>query len=59
MVVWVLIAIAYSGHFTNSIIPTLEFSSQEKCLAAIREFQNDSSGKIGNANGMRCLRIEK
>ena len=57
-VVWILIAISYSGHGTNSIMPTIEFGSQEKCEAAIRVFDADSKGKPGSVH-MRCVKIEK
>ena len=57
-IVWVLVAIAHSGHYTNSIIPTMEFVSQEKCEAAIRAFDADSKGKNGSVY-MRCVKIEK
>lgn len=56
--VWVLIAIVYNGHLTNSIIPTLEFKTLEKCEAAITAFDIDAKGKNGSAY-MRCVRIEK
>ena len=56
--VWVLIALVSNGHFGNYIVPTLEFSSSERCEAAIQTFKNDAQGKSGSAN-MRCVRIEK
>jgi hypothetical protein len=57
--VWVLAAIVFNGHWTNSIIPTLEFKTQEKCLAAIESFKAEAdSAKQGKAF-MRCVRIEK
>ena len=56
--VWVLVAIVFNGHFTNSVIPTLEFKSQEKCLAAIQAFKVETDNKQGSAF-MRCVRIEK
>lgn len=56
--VWVLIALAFNGHITNAVIPTLEFSSWEKCEAAIQAFRNESAGKAGTAH-MRCVKIEK
>jgi hypothetical protein len=56
--VWVLVAIVFNGHFTNSIIPTLEFKTQEKCLAAIEAFKVESKENQGKAF-MRCVRIEK
>lgn len=56
--VWVLIAIVFNGHWTNSIVPTLEFKSQEKCLAAIQTFKAETENKDGSAH-MRCVRIEK
>lgn len=56
--VWVLVAIVFNGHWTNSIIPTLEFKTQEKCLAAIESFKAESDNKQGSVF-MRCVRIEK
>lgn len=56
--VWVLIAIVFNGHFNTSVIPTLEFKSQEKCLAAIEAFKAETDNKQGSAY-MRCVRIEK
>ncbi len=56
--VWVLVAVVFNGHFTNSIIPTLEFKTQEKCLAAIEAFKAETADKQGKAF-MRCVRIEK
>jgi hypothetical protein len=56
--VWVLVAIVFNGHWTNSIIPTLEFGTQQKCEAAIAAFEQDAQGKTGSAR-MRCARIEK
>lgn len=56
--VWVLIAMVYSGHLTHSIVPTMEFTTQQKCEAAIVAFEQDSQGKQGSAR-MRCVRIEK
>ena len=56
--VFVLIAIAYNGHSSNAVIPTLEFSTMEKCQAAIVEIEKDTNGKSGTAK-MRCVKIEK
>ena len=56
--VWVLIAIVYNGHFGNYVVPTIEFSSEQKCKAAIVEFVNETANKSGSAN-MRCVKIEK
>lgn len=56
--VWILVAIVFNGHFTNSIIPTLEFKTQQKCMAAIEAFKAESEGAQGRAF-MRCVRIEK
>ncbi len=56
--VWVLVAIVSNGHWNNYIVPTLEFSSQDKCEKAIVEFKKEAEGKSGNAN-MRCVKIEK
>jgi hypothetical protein len=56
--VWVLVAMVFNGHWTNSIIPTLEFKTQEKCLAAVEAFEAESKKQKGSAY-MRCVRIEK
>ena len=56
--VWVLVAIVFNGHFTNSIIPTLEFNTQEKCLTAIESIKVEAKDNQGKAF-MRCVRIEK
>lgn len=56
--VYILIALVYSGHFTNSIVPTLEFKTLEKCEAAITAFEKESDNRSGSAR-MRCVRIEK
>jgi hypothetical protein len=56
--VYVLIALVYSGHLTYSIVPSMEFGTQQKCEAAIAAFEQDSQGKTGSAR-MRCVRIEK
>lgn len=56
--VWVLIALVSNGHFTSTVVPTLEFSSRERCVAAIQSFEDEIKGKTGYLN-MRCVRIEK
>jgi hypothetical protein len=56
--VWVLIALVYNGHFGNYVVPTMEFTTQEKCEAAIKIFEQDASGKSGNVK-MRCVKVEK
>lgn len=56
--VWVLVAIVFNGHVTNSIIPTMEFTTPQKCEAAIQAFDIDAKGKSSSAY-MRCVRIEK
>jgi hypothetical protein len=57
--VWVLIAVVSNGHFGNYVVPTLEFSSEQKCKVAIVDFIKDTEGKHGNASSMRCVKIEK
>lgn len=57
-IVYVLVAIMYSGHVTNTIVPTLEFKTMEKCQAAIETFVSDARGKSGSAR-FRCVKIEK
>ena len=56
--VWVLIALVYSGHLTHSIVPAMEFTTQQKCEAAIAAFERDAESQKGSAR-MRCVRIEK
>ncbi len=56
--VYVLISLVYSGHFVNTIVPTMEFKTLEKCQAAIVAFEQESQGKKGDAR-MRCVKIEK
>lgn len=56
--VWVLVSLVYSGHLVNTVVPTMEFSTQQKCEAAIVAFEYDAQGKTGSAR-MRCVRIEK
>jgi hypothetical protein len=56
-IVFVLIVITSNGHWSNPVIPTLEFKTREKCEQAIRTFANESNrGEKGN---MRCIGIEK
>ena len=57
-IVFVLIVLNNNGHFTNTVIPTMEFNTVQKCEQAIRAFEDDLKGKTGYAN-MRCVRIEK
>ena len=56
--VWVLVALVYSGHFVNTIVPTMEFTTREKCEAAIVAFERDAESQKGSVR-MRCVRIEK
>ena len=56
--VFVLVSLVYSGHFVNTVVPTMEFSTQEKCQAAIVAFANDAANQKGSVS-MRCVRIEK
>jgi len=56
--VWVLIALVSNGHFVHTVVPTMEFSTQQKCEAAIVAFDQDAQGKTGSVR-MRCVRIEK
>ena len=57
-IVFVLIVLANNGHWANTVIPTLEFSSREKCERAIATFKNESEGRDGTVR-MRCVAIEK
>lgn len=56
--VWVLIALVSNGHFVNTVVPTMEFATQQKCEAAIAVFEQESQGKTGSTR-MRCVKIEK
>jgi len=57
-IVFVLIALVNNGHFNNAVVPTLEFSTREKCERAINTFKNESDGRDGSVR-MRCVAIEK
>jgi len=57
-IVFVLIVLNSNGHFTSTVIPTMEFNTYWKCEQAIRSFEADAKGKTGFVN-MRCVRIEK
>lgn len=56
--VWVLIALVHSGHFIASVVPTLEFTTLERCQAAVQAFQAEADNHRGYVK-MRCVRIEK
>jgi hypothetical protein len=56
--VWVLVALVNSGHGWHSVVPTMEFGTQQRCEAAIVVFENETQSKLGTAK-MRCVRIEK
>jgi hypothetical protein len=58
-IVFVLIVITSNGHWMNPVIPTMEFTTRDKCEQAIRTFQNEAkSSSRGNVE-MRCVGIEK
>ena len=57
-IVFVLIVISSNGHWMNPVIPTLEFSSAQKCEQAIQTFKQEAKGKRGDVE-MRCVAIEK
>ena len=57
-IVFVLIVLNSNGHFTNTVIPAMEFSTLDKCEQAIRVFEADTKDRKGHVN-MRCVRIEK
>ena len=57
-VVWGLVALTNSGHVVHSIVPTLEFTTQQKCHTAIVAFETDAADKAGTAR-LRCVGIEK
>lgn len=56
--VYVLIVITSNGHFYNPVVPTMEFTTREKCEQAISVFKNESRGKRGDVE-MRCVAIDK
>lgn len=53
--IWVLLATVYNGHLNNMVVPTLEFTSKEKCEAAIVTIKR---ADVGTTN-LYCVRIEK
>jgi hypothetical protein len=59
MKVWILMAVVYNGHFVWPIVPTIEFSTQQKCEQArikiTEEIQKFPRGKFEGY----CLEIEK
>lgn len=57
-IVFVLIVVTSNGHWLNPVIPTLEFTTRDKCEQAIRTFTNESKRERGNVE-MRCVAIEK
>ena len=58
-IVWVLVSLVNSGHFAHSVVPTLEFSSEEKCNAAVVKFKNEAEKRrFGTFSGY-CVGIEK
>lgn len=57
-IVFVLIVVSSNGHWFNPIVPTLEFSTREKCEQAINTFKNEAKENGGDIR-MRCVRIEK
>ncbi len=57
--VYVLVAVNLSGHWSDTVIPTLEFKTREQCERAIQTFKNDAEGKRGTTLHMRCVGIEK
>jgi hypothetical protein len=57
-IVFVLIVLSNNGHFANTVVPTMEFTTREKCERAITAFKIDSDGRDGTVR-MRCVGIEK
>jgi hypothetical protein len=57
-IVFVLIVITSNGHWHNPVIPTMEFTTREKCEQAISTFKNEAKGKRGDVE-MRCVGVEK
>jgi hypothetical protein len=49
--VWVLIALVSYGY----VVPAMEFTTQQKCEAAIQVFKQDGRGQAI----MRCVKVEK
>lgn len=56
--VWVLFAVTASGNFSNFYIPTMEFDSADKCMAAVKVFKEDVKANTGAFMG-RCVKVEK
>lgn len=59
MKVWILLALVSHGHLSWSVVPTLEFSTEEKCIAAgvkMRQFYDGQ--RVGTFKG-NCISIEK
>lgn len=56
-IVFVLIVVTSNGHWTNPVIPTLEFNTRDKCEQAIRTFANVSNRS--EKHHMQCVPIEK
>lgn len=57
-IVFVLIVLSSNGHWANTVIPTMEFTTLQKCQAAIETFKDESANREGTVR-MRCVRIEK
>lgn len=57
-IVFVLVVITSNGHWYNPVVPTLEFTTRERCEQAINTFKNEAKGKRGDVE-MRCVAIEK
>jgi hypothetical protein len=54
MVVFVLLT-----YVSGSWVPTLEFSTKEKCEVAAKEIQNQRTLGIFQNDRYKCIRIEK
>lgn len=56
MTVYVLVALIYSGHLVYSSVPTIEFTTEQKCKTAIVEFKNHENQSRFSGY---CMKIEK
>ena len=57
-VAWVIVVITHNGHLGFNMVPTIEFSTLEKCQAAIHTLEESARGRTGSFDGI-CVRIEK
>ena len=57
--VWILIALINNGHYGYSVVPTLEFDTQAKCMAAVQAFKAEAKDSFTERANMRCVRIKR